>query len=199
MIANQPNYQFLIAINDEYVNSESTEDSYEMLRPQLNPVEGINLYFLKDYEIEPFSRRNGMPKIINLNIKVSLLDLNLYDQLMRERAQLIENIERVQFIENVSISNLENNIELEQSIADIENKCKKSYMIIPNNNGLEYPIILNTIVVSKNDNNYLCLYVHNLSNSIIVFRKNTSLFQLIVHDLTPVTMKIISINDSVFS
>jgi hypothetical protein len=54
-------------------------------------------------------------------------------------------------------------------------------------------------VYGKNYNNNIKLYIHNLSDSPYIFRKNTSLFQLIMGDLGPTTMKIINIDDPIFN
>jgi hypothetical protein len=75
-----------------------------------------------------------------------------------------------------------------------EQKMRNSFSIIFNKTGLTTPLILNSVVCDRNDNNTIKLYIHNLSPYPYQIKKDIPIFKLIKGDFMPTTMKIININ-----
>jgi len=190
-------YQFLIGVNLGALDNNSLNI------PVLTPKDGIDIYFMNDYVVEPFLNRGGRSVVIDLEMKICLLNLTLLHTLSNDLNNDLSNS-----LNNLTINSSEssslNNLTINSSESssenynEIENKSKCPFTIILNNCGLESPIIINKTIYNKETNN-IKIYVHNLSSDEYVFTKNTSIFQLIMNDLKPVTMKIISIDDNIFT
>ena len=155
----EPNFQFLIGVN---VNTSNENNN-----PILQPITGIDL-FTNEVTIEPFMHQDGNPVIIDLEMKICLLNLN---------AHLTED---------------DNIIHRDQII-------RQPFSIVFNENGLNTPLILNSVVFNKNNNNTIKLAIHNLSPFPFVIKKDIPIFKLIMGDFTPTTMKIINIFDHIFN
>ena len=150
----EPNFQFLVGVNINTAN----ENNISILQP----ITGIDL-FINEVVIEPFMHQEGNPVIIDLDMKICLLDLNT-------------------------------NLNLEENDIDM----RRPFSIIFNENGLNTPLILNSTLYDRRYNNTITLYIHNLSSSPFIIRKDIPIFKLIMGDFTPTTMKIINIHDHIF-
>jgi hypothetical protein len=174
--------QFLISFNGD--SNEENELLERLYTPILNPRTGINLYFPKNIIIEP-NRPSGVPTIIDLKIIVSLLNMDVYN--------------------NMPIS-----INEEQEF-NREIKSLRPYIIIPklNNVSLISQVILskffyedidnqNPIIIQHGDNIKVKLY--NLSESPITILAGEIGFELITsYEIISTHMKIISKNDFIYS
>lgn len=188
-------YQFLIGVNDGHLNNNNLNV------PILTPSNKINIYFMEDYIIEPFIDRHGLPNIINLEIKICLLNLTKLNNLLINNS--LENLSiSADSSADLTSSNLASDLALSDlasslNTSEIEKQSKCPFTIILNDDGLESPILINSIIYDSDNINTIKLYVHNLSQNIYTLRKNTSMIQL-VNYLGQSTMKIISIDDPIF-
>lgn len=214
---NQPEFQFLIGINSEQNDNNNLNISI------MEPKYGIDLYFLNDYTIEPSINRQGRPVIIDLGVKICLLNITLLSDLLLNNS--ISNL-RLSTNNNVADNAVDNAVDNaadnaadnvvdnaadnahtnsadnghtnEEMINEIQKKSRFPFTMVLNDSGLESPIILSNIIYNKNYNGNIKIYIHNLSPAPYILRKNTSLFKLVIPDLSPTTMKIISIDDLIF-
>jgi dUTPase len=209
-------YQFLIGINDDLNNNDNLNV------PVLNPKIGIDIYFMTDYIVYPFCERHGAPIILDLEVKICLLNLTLLNDLLLNNSlsNLTISDNATAGVETTTTATTDATATASEnttttatasenttttatagalSITEIEKKIRCPFTIILNSNGLESPIIINSVVYNKDYNNNIKLYIHNLSDRPYIFRKNTSIFQLIMNNLNPTTMKIININDPIFN
>lgn len=162
---NSTEYQFLVAIIGENIENSP----YQIINC---PAIGIDIFFPDDFIVQPFIETNGSHTIIDMGIKVRLLDVSKY--------------------------NLYHYMNLSEFVRF--NTCACPFILTANANILNTPLRITDIGGYNSSNiDTIKLGITNLSTMPYTIRKNTSIAKLSRADLYPIKMKIVYSNDAIFS